>query len=348
MRRTNTAIIYFLLGILMVNSCSNCNDSKKPIREIKVAKSETVKVEVVDFYKDLLEVSSRQDSMGFSMMRKKYGAFFEQFNTGVLNIGSSRSPIYLERLQSFTGDKDIRYLYKCVDSVFTAKDRANLQASFDESFTLYKAVFKNHSLPKIAYQISGFNYAMVCSDSILGIGLDFYLGKNFKYYGYLQYPEYKKRVMQKEYILPHALYAWFKTEFDTTDGASNLLGEMVNEGKILYFIQNLKPEMQDTILFGYTQKQLEWCIYNEFNIWRTLVDKKMLFSTNAIENQKMISEGPFTTGFPRESPGRLGWFMGYRIVESYMKNNPDVSLEQLMANNDAALILSKSKYKPKK
>ena len=37
-----------------------------------------------------------------------------------------------------------------------------------------------------------------------------------------------------------------------------------------------------------------------------------------------------------------------RIIESYMENNLNVTLNQLMENHDSHLILNRSKYKPKK
>jgi uncharacterized protein YjaZ len=39
--------------------------------------------------------------------------------------------------------------------------------------------------------------------------------------------------------------------------------------------------------------------------------------------------------------------MGWQIVRKYMKENPDVSLQELMADTDAEKILHASKYKPR-
>jgi hypothetical protein len=37
---------------------------------------------------------------------------------------------------------------------------------------------------------------------------------------------------------------------------------------------------------------------------------------------------------------------GWQIVKSCMKNNKDVTLQQLMGDQDAQKILNKSKYRP--
>ena len=50
---------------------------------------------------------------------------------------------------------------------------------------------------------------------------------------------------------------------------------------------------------------------------------------------------------PKEAPARLGYFIGYKIIDSYMKNNR-VSISELMLETDYSKILNKSKYKPRK
>jgi uncharacterized protein YjaZ len=50
--------------------------------------------------------------------------------------------------------------------------------------------------------------------------------------------------------------------------------------------------------------------------------------------------------FDRETPARIGTYVGYRIVDSFMQNN-DVSLPQLL-EMAPGLIYQRSKYKPRK
>ena len=46
------------------------------------------------------------------------------------------------------------------------------------------------------------------------------------------------------------------------------------------------------------------------------------------------------------SPGKIGVWIGWQIVRSYMKHN-DVSLQELLKIDESDLF-NKSKYKPKK
>jgi uncharacterized protein YjaZ len=64
---------------------------------------------------------------------------------------------------------------------------------------------------------------------------------------------------------------------------------------------------------------------------------------------RFINPAPFSKFYleiDNESPGRVGAWIGWQIVRSYMKNN-EVSLKQLLVM-DATEIFNNSKYKPKK
>jgi hypothetical protein len=60
----------------------------------------------------------------------------------------------------------------------------------------------------------------------------------------------------------------------------------------------------------------------------------------------LIDEAPFTSYFSNESPGRASIWLGFRIVESYMKNNKNVALSGLMGNTDVQTIMEKARYNP--
>jgi hypothetical protein len=62
--------------------------------------------------------------------------------------------------------------------------------------------------------------------------------------------------------------------------------------------------------------------------------------------RKYIDETPFSKPFGNQSPGRIGQFLGWKIVKAYMENNPDITLNQLMQETDLQMILNKSAFKP--
>jgi len=61
---------------------------------------------------------------------------------------------------------------------------------------------------------------------------------------------------------------------------------------------------------------------------------------------RYINASPTTSGFPLDSPGRTGVWIGWQIVRKYMKNFPETTLSELMQNSDYQQILNDSKYFP--
>ena len=89
---------------------------------------------------------------------------------------------------------------------------------------------------------------------------------------------------------------------------------------------------------------------NESDIWRYFVEREILFSTDTKLLARFINVAPFSKFYleeiDAESPGRLGQFIGWQIVKSYMNENK-VSLKEML-NTDPEEIFNNSKYKPKK
>jgi uncharacterized protein YjaZ len=82
-------------------------------------------------------------------------------------------------------------------------------------------------------------------------------------------------------------------------------------------------------------------------MWATLIEQKKVYSEEEEDINHFTEDGAFTPGFPRESPGKAGNWLGLRIVESYMEKNPTTTIPQLMELKDGAAFLNRSKYKPK-
>ncbi len=280
------------------------------------------------------------------LLQHKYGSFFDLFNYQMLRIGTPDTLLLKTRLCDFVHDADISIIYADERKMYA--ELSGLNEELSDAFSHYRYYFPGKVIPRVITFISGFNYAIVSADSILGIGLDMYLGSDSKYYPSLEMPMYKIRKMSREYIVADAVRGWAQSEWEPDPSKSDFISEMVNLGKIQYFIDFMIPEVNDTIKFGYTQKQLEWCNSNEQMIWSFFIEHKLLFSTEASLTGKFVNDGPSTNGFPKESPGNLGAWIGYRIVKAYMNKHSEISLSQLMDENDTRKIFRESGYKPAK
>ena len=72
----------------------------------------------------------------------------------------------------------------------------------------------------------------------------------------------------------------------------------------------------------------------------------MLFSTQQKDYRTYLNHAPFSKGMTTESPSRIAYYVGYKIVKNYMQKNRDIKLKELMHESDFMSILNKSKYKP--
>ena len=79
------------------------------------------------------------------------------------------------------------------------------------------------------------------------------------------------------------------------------------------------------------------------------MEEQLLYSTDIRLPSRFINSAPFSKFYleiDNETPGRVGTWVGWQIVRSFMKNN-DVNLQQLL-QMDPIEIFQNSKYKPKK
>ncbi|MGI8893836.1 MAG: gliding motility lipoprotein GldB, partial [Bacteroidia bacterium] len=149
-------------------------------------------------------------------------------------------------------------------------------------------------------------------------------------------------------IVVDSFRGWAQSEYELDQIKRDLLSQMVYNGKILYFIEAMRPREDKHKVIGYTKEQYEWCNNNEGNIWSFFVSQNLLYSSDQIKISKFINEGPGTGGFPPEAPAMLGNYIGWQIVRALKEKNKNISLAELMEIDDAQQILNLSAYKPKK
>jgi hypothetical protein len=180
----------------------------------------------------------------------------------------------------------------------------------------------------------------------MGLGLDMYLGADSEYYERIGIPLYRRVNMTQEKILSDALAIWLNSKFLYNDSIDNVLAHIIHEGKIIYFLSKLLPGESESLLIGFTGDQLTWCENNEEQMWLDMVERKLIFSQDAMDIRKLTGIAPFTSFFTSESPGRAAVWTGWQIVIEYADRNRNLSMKQIMENNDYQEILRLSKYNP--
>jgi gliding motility-associated lipoprotein GldB len=319
--------------------------SCKPNR-LKVDISDIEKdIKIVRFDDELFSLHQKDTLKELADLYNKYPDFFDLFSYKVIRIGGIGEEGFADLMTAFVTDTMIQNVRNLVKTEFSDFDK--IAGQLNKSFKYYQYHFPGKELPTVFVYVSGFNQSVVTAENIIGVSLDKYLGRECDYYRKLATtPQYKVLNMHKKKIVSDVAYAWAMTEFGETGKATNLLGNMIHQGKMMYFVDAMLPQMHDSLKIGYTKKQEEWCKKNEPQMWLHLVEKKMLYSSNRMDIIRYINDGPYTNGFPMESPARTGIWIGWQIVRQYMDKHPETTLPELMNNIDYQGILNASGYFP--
>ncbi|WP_456462988.1 gliding motility lipoprotein GldB [Lutibacter sp.] len=227
----------------------------------------------------------------------------------------------------------------------------NIDTIKNKITNLFKHIKYYHSgfkSPKIITLITNLDYEnnIIYADSLLFVSLDMYLGKNSNVYD--DFPKYLSRNFDKSQLVVDIAKSISERYF-IPERNRQFLNLMINEGKKMYLLDRYLPTFSDAQKIGYTKNQLDWAVANESQLWKYFIENKLLYSTDAKLFTRFIANAPFSKFYidiDKESPGRIGVWLGWQIVRSYMNNN-NVTLQQLLQTN-AEEIFKKSKYKPKK
>lgn len=330
---------FFYIIIVFTFFISSCKSNKWDID----TKNQQINFVFKRFDKDLFSLNIDSIWQYVPVLKKEYGSFFYLYNTQIIGIGSSNMLDYNSKLAYFLTDPDI---YGSYIEVQKKIDTNYLKTEIKKAFKHYNYYFPKRIIPNIYTHISGFNQSIVIDSNFVSIALDKYLGTNNKYYQMLRTPMYIRANMYPQKIPSDVMLAWGQTEFIYNSKNNDLLSQMIYYGKLHVFLDAMMPYTHDSLKWGYTGKQLEWCKKNEQRMWLYLVEKKQVFSSDYKNIKTYINDAPFTTNFSKKSPPRTGQWIGYKIVQSYLKQYPKITLSELMKNSNYRKILNESKYKP--
>lgn len=303
-----------------------------------------VNFKLIPFYKDLEAIPPDSVDQYLPNLKKKYGKYLDAISMRVLRIGSPEEKSYPEHLKAFLEYDANRDVFKKIDSLFP--DISVFKPEIEQAFKYCKYYFPEKNCPDVYFHISGFNQSIVVDSAWVSVSIEKYMGADCIFYEWLEMYNYLRRQMIPEKIVPDIMKAIALTDFPFMPEKFNLLNNMVYQGKVLYFVKQTCPDIPDTLLFDFTEKQLEWTKKFRADVWGYIIEQKHLFSTDRMVIQKYTGDGPFNSYLGQDSPGKIGAYFGYRIVEEYMDKNKDVTLEQLMKDNNGQKILSKSGFNP--
>jgi hypothetical protein len=338
---------FYLKYLIFLFVLSSCKDTK-----IIDVSNIDVEMDIVRYDKVFFEaLDTNHLNESLSQLRKKDTLFFDFYTQQVMRFGlisDTLGPVE-HSIKEFLTNQYVAELNDTIDAKFpTLKPFKN---ELTEAFKHFKYYYPNLPLPQVYTINSELSYnAVMLDSSILALALDMYLGKNFPFYYSFDYPIYIINRFEKENMVPNAMEVLFNEYFASNQWESStppLIHAMINNGKKLYFLECMQPKKEKHFLIGYSPQELEWCENEEAEIWKFYNELDLFYSKDFMEHKRHVMDGPMTNGMPQESPGNVGSWVGWQIVNEYMKNMGDKTDLPSLLNTPAEEILAKSKYKPR-
>jgi hypothetical protein len=304
-----------------------------------------VEVSIDRFEKAFFALDTANMAQGLAGLRNAFPAFYPTFMRDILRVNpldTATFPIIKTVLSSYSSLNDsVQEKYSNLDW---------LQNELIYNFRFVKYYYPDYNIPRVITFIGTLDApGVVLSPQYLGIGLHQYIGKNFSGYQIAEvqqlYPSYISRRFDKEYISTNCMKAVVDDIYPDKSTGKPLVEQMIEKGKQWFLLDHFAPDAADSLKTGYTQKQLDWVLENEGNIWPVVV-KENLYSIEPSVIQSYIGEAPFTQTMSQASPGNIGQWIGWRIVQKFADKNEKLSIQQVV-QMPAKTILESANYRPK-
>lgn len=221
-----------------------------------------------------------------------------------------------------------------------------LKNEFEQAYTNLLYYYPDAHIPHIITALSGLDTDMVVTDSLIIIGLDFYLGQGARYRPNMY--EYLLRQYTPQAIVPSVMLLYgISDRYNATDPADKtVLADMIAYGKSFYFAKHMLPCAPDSVFIWYSAEEINGARENQDLIWYRLLEDEVLYSTSHLVKQRYLGDRPKTIEVGEKCPGRIAQWVGWEIVKSYMSAHPETSLQTLMRYNNADKLFKESKYRP--
>ncbi|KAB7731629.1 gliding motility protein [Rudanella paleaurantiibacter] len=313
-----------LLAVLLLNSC---------------AKKEQVPLDRLD---QVLFAAKEPGQIREFLTRNK--------SIAQLYFGADNGPdsSLVADLHHRVNDPELNLLYKQVQDEFPEENE--LAAQLGEAFANIKKAYPDFKPPRVVTMVTGFmGPDLVVSDSLVIVGLDYFLGPKAKYRPRgPEFPQYILRRYAKEYIAPTVVFTLSDAFNKNNPADQTMLADMVYFGKGYVFTKTMMPAVADSLVIGYSDVQLTETYNAQDMVWAHFIDKQLIYETRPDIKNRYMNDRPFTAEIGPRCPGAIGRWVGWRIVGRYFDKQTNPSITDLMATDDARKLFQESGYKGQK
>lgn len=340
MNRLIIKLAQISLIFVMLFTAFSCRKNEK---KLSLSDEQQIEVKINRFDSLLIYLNTNDLHDDLKGISSRYPDFYSVYFSDILGFASNDTIGVSNAMKMFVTDSTMMKVNENVMKTFG--NVTDIEKEISKAFSIFHFYFKDVKLPKIFFFVSGFNQAIYADDDIIAVGTDMYLGQDYQLYDGITYG-YMKYGMQKKFISVDLLNALIVRQFGYDTDKERLIDNIIYRGKLLYLLSVMLPDRNPEDILCFTPEQIKWCEKYEKQVWGTIVDQKDLFSSDNQLISKYINPAPFTNPVSPDSPGRLGLWVGYRIVSSYMEKNGDVTVRDLMRLNDYQTFLQQSGYRP--
>ena len=342
--KTRILVGFVMMSMMLVISC----DSEEPIPDISGIELSN---KIVRFEQLMAGLDTNNLAAEVKKLNTDYMQFYSVYFRNVLPFDTETEEGFLGNLQGYLSDKRIQELQDTTAIVFKDFEEETLP-KLNHAMKMMQYYFPKFKAPNFYTFVSEYTYQQfIFSDEGrdgVGIGLDMFLGANYPYKqldpNNPGFSNYLTRTYNIEH-LPRKITEILVDDIIGRAPGSRLLDQMIHNGKRLYIMNKVLPTTQDSILLQYTNEQTKWVQENELSMWAFYFDENLFYESNAMKINKYINPSPTSPGMPDAAPGRTANYIGWKIVDAYMKKTGS-TLEALIDMQDAQKIMDESRYKP--
>lgn len=346
-------LIFF---ITVLGELCSCNDATEKLPDTSGI---DIQLKTRRFDTDLYSIDTNNINEGLNQLKIKYPHFLDYFLDTLMaygikeNYADTSTPIK-EGLKPFLVYKDYKELEEYIKKQYP--DTKETDKALLDGFKLLKFYYPNHNIPEILYLNMGLSRwtSFAVDSNTMCIGLDMFLGDEFPWYTSVGEPVYMRTHRRRAYIPVSVFTTLYRIGVPMKTQDKSLLELMLQRGKEKYFVHKILPTIPDSVLFGFTARQMEWCEKSEAWAYNFFVKNQLLYSSEAQNIMPYVTDGPFARGMEaanaeeKLTPGNIGSWIGYRMIQSYMEQNKNLSLPELISKQlNIETFLTDAKYKPR-
>ncbi len=306
---------YIAVGSILMILMASCRDTGSVHSEDGAPVANLVRV--IDEYHSL-DSAARMDTL--SLYRPEITALMKTLSEDSLSDNM---------VDAWSSSLAVEKFTPVVDSIFPSIEP--LSGALGN--ILKRSEENNLELPhrKYAAVVYGRPESILFVDSVMLIALNHFLGADFE--GYSHWPVYRRLDKTPEnlpYSIAEALVGT-SYPYRASGADATLLSRMLYEGALATAKMKLVKDAKLSAVLGYNARDMEWLEKNESEIWRELVSKKLLYDNSELTADRFIAPAPAIRDMGTQWPGRVGRFIGYRIVQAYLTRHPETKLNELLS-----------------